>query len=91
VGAPTLSVAARHYPKEDMERAGYTFQMQRRPEVYLNLDSIQMGAGGIDSWSANAYPMTPYRIDSAQPHQFRYRLSPIDASVSIERRAAEKF
>ena len=25
-------------PKEDMERAGYTFQMQRHPEIYLNLD-----------------------------------------------------
>ena len=34
VGAPTLSVAARHYTKDDMERAGYTFQMQRHPEVY---------------------------------------------------------
>ena len=31
--------------------------MKRHPETYLNLDGAQMGAGGIDSWSPNAYPM----------------------------------
>jgi len=60
VGAPALSVAARHYTKEEIDRAGYTFQMQRHPQVYLNLDWKQMGVGGIDSWSANAYPMAPH-------------------------------
>ena len=45
VGEPLLSVAARHYTKDEMERAGYTFQMKRQPEVYLNLDCEQMGVG----------------------------------------------
>jgi beta-galactosidase len=78
VGAPTLSVAARHYTKEEIDRAAYSFQMQRTPEIYLNLDWKQMGVGGIDSWSANAYPMLPYRIPGGQPYSFKYRLSPID-------------
>ena len=64
-GAP-LNVTARHYTKTDMERAGYTFQMKRHPETYLNIDGAQMGAGGIDSWSPNAYPMLPYRIASGE-------------------------
>jgi beta-galactosidase len=78
-GAPTLNVTARHFTKDDLERAAYTFQMKRHPEIYLNLDWKQMGAGGIDSWSPNAYPMAPYRIPSGEEHSYRYRLSPVDA------------
>ena len=74
-----------------MERAGYTFQMQRHPEIFLNLDGQQMGVGGIDSWSTNAWPMAPYRIPSGQEHSFRYRLTPVDATVAIEKKAREKF
>lgn len=79
-GEPTMEVTARHYTKDDMERAGYTFQMRRHPETYLNVDGKQMGAGGIDSWSEHAYPMQPYRIDSGEAHRFSYRLSPVDAA-----------
>jgi beta-galactosidase len=86
VGAPTLSVAARHYPKGELEQAGYTFQMAPRREIYLNLDLRQMGVGGIDSWSLNAYPLAPYRIDSAAPHSYRYRLSPVEGDFSARTR-----
>ncbi len=91
VGAPALGVSARHYSKDDMERAAYTFQMQRRPEVFLNLDWKQMGAGGIDSWSSNAYPMKPYRISSGEARAFRYRLTPVAAGSAVEKTAREKF
>ena len=76
-GASPLNVTARHYTKTDMERAGYTFQMKRHPEVYLNLDEKEMGAGGIDSWSPNAYPMAPYRISGDEEHSFRYTIAPV--------------
>lgn len=90
VGAPTLNVAARHFTKEDMERAAYTFQMKRHSEIYLNLDWKEMGAGGIDSWTANAYPMPPYRIAGDEPHSYRYRLTPI-GGPGFEAKAREKF
>jgi beta-galactosidase len=91
VGAPTLSVGAKHYTKDDLERAAYTFQMARHPEIYLNLDWKQMGAGGIDSWSPNAYPMAPYRIASGEEHAFRYRLTPVDGGATAEKKARERF
>ena len=62
-----------------MERAGYTFQMKRHPETFLNVDGALMGAGGIDSWSPNAYPMLPYRIPSGEAHSFSYILKGISA------------
>ena len=77
VGSPTLNVTARHYTKGDMENAAYTFQMKRHPEIYLNLDWKEMGAGGIDSWSLNAYPMAAYRIPSGEEHSYSYRLTPV--------------
>jgi beta-galactosidase len=77
VGAPTLSVAASHVTKGDLESADYSFKLPRRSEVYLNLDMAQMGVGGIDSWSPNAYPLPAYRIAADAPHQYRFRLLPV--------------
>jgi beta-galactosidase len=88
VGAPMLSVAARHFTKDDMERAGYTFQMQPHPEIFLNLDWKQMGVGGIDSWSPNALPMQPYRIPSGQAYSYRYRLTPVQGDFTAKTREA---
>ncbi len=91
VGSSPIGVAARHYTKAQMENAGYSFQMVRHPEVYLNLDAKEMGAGGIDSWSPNAYPMSLYRIDSGQKHSYRFRITPIDATTDVPAKAREKF
>jgi len=82
VGAPTLSVAARHFAKEDIDAAQYTWQLPRREQVLVNLDWKQMGVGGIDSWSPNAWPLPPYRLDASQPMSFKYRLSPIDGDFT---------
>jgi beta-galactosidase len=91
IGSPTLNVTARHFPKADLEQAAYTFQMKRHPETYLNLDLKEMGAGGIDSWSPNAYPMDPYRIPSGQEYSYRYRLTPVSATATGAKATAEKF
>ena len=37
-----------------------------------------MGAGGIDSWTGNAYPMAPYRISGTEEHSYSCRLSPVE-------------
>jgi len=83
-GCCAVNVAARHFTKTDMERAGYTFQMKPHPETYLNLDGAQMGAGGIDSWSPNAYPMTPYRLPSGEERSFSYTLKGVAAEVAAK-------
>jgi beta-galactosidase len=80
-GDPLLSVGAMHAAKADVEQAAYSFQLPDRREIFLNLDLKQMGAGGIDSWSRNAWPMPPYRIDAAQPMRYRYHLSPITGNA----------
>jgi len=77
-GVPLLSVEAHHASRREVERAAYTYQIAQHPEVYLNLDFRQMGVGGIDSWSRQAYPMEPYRIPAGQPYSYSFRLRPIE-------------
>lgn len=91
VGAQPLSVQVKHYPKEEMERSAYTFQMVRHPETYVNLDWKQMGAGGIDSWTLHAYPMEQYRIPAGVERSYRYRLTPVDSIAAIEAKSLETF
>jgi beta-galactosidase len=86
VGEAPLSVSARHYSKDQLERALYTHEMIAQPQVFLNLDMRQMGVGGIDSWSPNALPRTTYRVPSDQPYKFRYRLTPIDGGFTAKTR-----
>ena len=76
-GMPLLGVEAHHASAAEIEAAAYSFEIVSHPEVYLNLDLGQMGVGGINSWSALAYPMAPYRIAGDQPHAYSFRLRPI--------------
>jgi beta-galactosidase len=77
-GLPLLSVSAYHFPKNEIEQADYSFKMTRRPQIYLNLDLKQMGVGGVDTWTPNAYPLDSYRIHSDQPNSYKYRLTPVN-------------
>ena len=77
IGDPTLSVGVMHATHADLEQARFTFQIPARQEIYLNLDLKQMGVGGIDSWSRNAWPMDAYRIAPDQPMRYSYRLVPV--------------
>ena len=76
-GLPLIGVEAHHASRRDIEAAAYSYQITKRPEVYLNLDLMQMGVGGINSWSALAYPMAPYRIPAGEPHRYSFTLKPI--------------
>jgi beta-galactosidase len=78
-GLPLLSVSAAHASTRDIEAVEYSMQLPRRPEIYVNLDLRQMGVGGVDSWSRNAWPLEPYRIPADQAYSYRYRLTPIPA------------
>jgi len=86
VGMPELSVSAVHYPKAEIEQADYSFKLRRRPEIYLNLDYKQMGVGGIDSWSLNAWPMPAYRLPGDRPYCYRYRLAPLAGDPALKAR-----
>ncbi|WP_430814974.1 glycoside hydrolase family 2 TIM barrel-domain containing protein [Carboxylicivirga sp. RSCT41] len=75
-GDPVLGFGASHYPKDEMHRAEYSFELNKHAEVFLNVDHKQMGIGGTTSWMDNAFPRKEYRLKS-EDYSFTYRLSPI--------------
>ncbi len=55
VGMPLLSVSARPFSMEDLEKAMHINELPRRDFITLNLDYRQMG-GDDDSWRARPHP-----------------------------------
>ena len=72
-GAP-LSVSAWPYSMEDLA-ARHDFELRRRDFITVNLDHLQMGVGGDNSWGlpVNA----PYRIKPDRVYKWSFTVSPV--------------
>ena len=79
VDAP-LSVGAKFYSVETMEKSKYSFQMDRSKHIHLNIDHKQLGVGGDDSWGATAHPQYQLR---AKKYSYSYRIRPISKATDI--------
>ncbi|WP_080903334.1 glycoside hydrolase family 2 TIM barrel-domain containing protein [Parabacteroides sp. Marseille-P3160] len=79
-GAQPLSVSATNYRPEDLD-PGLTKKQQHhsdllpRKEVLLNVDLIQRGVAGLNSWGAK--PLDQYRI-LGKDYRYSYTISVID-------------
>jgi len=74
-----LSVKAIRYTTEDLQRHKHTFQMPQRKTTTLNLDLVQMGVGGDDSWGAK--PHAEFQIPSDRNYSYTVRLKPYDKAA----------
>ena len=77
-GSPVLSVSARHYSKNEMEKAKYSFEMKRSEDIHLNIDLAQLGVGGNNSWGATA--LDDYQLKN-EPTAYRFYMRPFDGST----------
>jgi len=73
-----LGIGARHYSQQTMRESGYSFQMERSDDIFLNIDAKQSGVGGINSWRAT--PLEKHRLNEAAYH-YAYRLIPLSGDV----------
>jgi beta-galactosidase len=72
VGMPLLSVNALPYTTDDLEGPKHPYELPKRDFVTVNLDLMQMGVGGDNSWGALPHP--EYRIHpEARAYRFRLR------------------
>jgi len=55
-GVPEFGFSVRNYMDEDLETARHDYELRKRDFVTLNLDYLQMGVGGDDSWGAKTHP-----------------------------------
>lgn len=79
-GDPALSVGVSEFDKRQMERSLYDFQLKSSNRTYLNLDLIQMGVGGNDSWGATAMPQY---LPKNQPYQYSFTIRGVDQPPAI--------
>jgi len=75
-GDSLISTSASHYNRDDMERSRYSWQMESRKSIFVNIDYKQMGVGGINSWSPRALPEPGFRVRN-EPMSYSYRIEPI--------------
>lgn len=61
-GPQYLSVNALPYSQHALLKASHTHELERTDFVNLNIDLIQMGLGGDDSWSANGFPHPEFML-----------------------------
>ena len=70
--AVPLSVSAWPYTEEDLAAATHDEELPRRDRITLNLDHLQMGVGGDNSWGAEVH--RPYRISTGRTYEWTFRL-----------------
>ncbi len=79
-GMPYLSVSALPYAIEDLDPGPkklniHPADLEKRDKVYLNLDLIQMGVGGDNSWGAMPYER--YRI-FPKKYLYSFKITPVE-------------
>jgi beta-galactosidase len=73
-----LSMSAWPYTEKNIEEAKHTNKLKVADYITLNIDLIQMGVGGNDSWSDVAAPLERYQI-KAQPYHYSFYIVPFNS------------
>jgi beta-galactosidase len=77
VSAPSdapLSMSAWPYSMDDLATAKHNLELPERDFITVNLDHLQMGVGGDNSWGLPVND--PYRIKADRVHRWSFTLSP---------------
>lgn len=73
-GQHLLQAGAWPYSQTDLEAASHIHELPKRDFITVNLDYLQRGVGGINSWGAQ--PLPQYTIPSGR-YQYDFTLIPI--------------
>lgn len=77
-GDGLLGFSAWPYSAEDLETARHIHELPERDFITLNIDHLQMGVGGDDSWTERARPHPEFRIPAGR-YRYAFWLVPITA------------
>jgi beta-galactosidase len=75
-----LSMSAWPYTEDNLENAKHTNKLVEAGRITLNIDLVQMGVGGNDSWSDVAAPLEKYQVKSGN-YRYGFMLVPAKASA----------
>jgi len=83
-----LSMSAWPYTEENIQNAKHTNKLKDAGFITLNIDLIQMGVGGNDSWSDVAAPLEQYQI-KAKDYHYAFYIVPYNAKEITAGEAAK--
>ncbi|MCH5597847.1 beta-galactosidase small subunit [Niabella ginsengisoli] len=72
-----LSMSAWPYTEKNIAEAKHTNKLNPAEYITLNIDLIQMGVGGNDSWSPVAAPLDQYQIGPGN-YKYSFYIRPIE-------------
>lgn len=75
-----LSMSAWPFTEENINEAKHTYELKDAGMIMLNIDMIQMGVGGNDSWSPVAAPLEKYQI-KAKNYSYSFYLMPVSRQL----------
>ncbi len=85
-----LSMSAWPYTQENIDEARHTFDLVNAGYITVNIDLIQMGVGGNDSWSPISAPLEKYQIPS-HDYQYSFFLVPFNSKQDALNKSLKKF
>ncbi|HEX9152789.1 MAG TPA: glycoside hydrolase family 2 TIM barrel-domain containing protein, partial [Flavobacterium sp.] len=85
-----MSMSAWPYTQENLSESTHTFDLKDPGFLTVNIDLIQMGVGGNDSWSPVAQPMEKYQIPSGD-YNYSFYLIPFASSKNGLDQNLKKF
>ena len=88
-GAP-LSMSVWPYTQENLKTATHTFDLKDPGFLTVNIDLIQMGVGGNDSWSPVAQPLEKYQIPSGN-YEYSFYVMPFAKGENTLDASLKKF
>ncbi|GAA0873334.1 glycoside hydrolase family 2 TIM barrel-domain containing protein [Gangjinia marincola] len=71
-----LSMSAWPYTQQQIDKANRIEDLTLSEHITLNIDHLQMGVGGDNTWSLSARPHEPYRI-KAKSYNYSFTLTPL--------------
>lgn len=77
-----LSMSAWPFTEENIQAARHTNKLKKSGYITLNIDLIQMGVGGNDSWSDVAAPLDQYQVP-ARDYNYTFYLTQISNNRNI--------
>ncbi|MDP4208640.1 MAG: glycoside hydrolase family 2 TIM barrel-domain containing protein [Bacteroidota bacterium] len=70
-----LSMSAWPYTEANIQKAMHTYKLKDAGYLTLNIDLIQTGVGGNDTWTDVSMPLEQYQL-KAKPYRYTFYLTP---------------
>ncbi|MFD2967529.1 glycoside hydrolase family 2 TIM barrel-domain containing protein [Sphingobacterium bambusae] len=78
-GKQPLQMSAWPFSQTQISQTKHWYKLKKESRITLNIDYLQMGIGGNDTWTDVSQPLEKYQIP-AKDYQYSFRLKPFEVS-----------